>query len=305
MSPLKYEQMSDELEAFRPIFQEHGQWFHDLLEHLFYSDAINLDSELRKPASFAQWVVSANRSNAFLPEIVERLNALHNDLFSKASILYEKVNETQIKPEYKQFKELVTLYEEFVFHLRRLEKDLLAEESGFDSFTSLRSKSMLVRDVTREMERLSRQGKSFCLALARIDHFKDILKTAGKDEADGYIKLLAGLIRISIRSFDDAYYMGDGVFALCLKQADITGGFSALERLRKELEYQEITVHLLEGKKKPLSMSCCISEPVVGDEVERLMSFLSNDLAKSDMENADTVLKYRELSPLERYAQES
>ncbi len=305
MSPLEYEKNKNELDTFGPILQEHGQWFHDLLEHLFYPSEHDPDCELASPTAFAQWVISANRGDVISPEIVERLNTLHTDLFNKASSLCEYVKETQGKPEYKKFKELVTLFEEFIFHVRRVEKDILAEESGFDSFTGLRSKVMLVRDVSREMERLARQGKSFCLALARIDHFEGILKSAKSDEASGYIKLLASLIKISIRSFDDAYYMEKGVFALCLKQADITGGFSALERLRKELEHQKISVQLFDNDAKALSMSCCIAEPVVGDDLDELLENLSNDLAESDMESTDTVLKYRELSALERYAQES
>ncbi|MCK5384700.1 MAG: diguanylate cyclase [Alphaproteobacteria bacterium] len=305
MSPLKYDTENDALEAFQPILQEHSQWFHDLLNRLFYPEENDLSTELRKPTSFAQWVVSSNSSETIRPEIVERLNALHNDLFNKASALCDNAMKTQMKPEYKQYRELITLFEEFVFHVRRLEKDLLAEGSGFDSFIGLRSKNMLLLDVSREMERLSRHGKSFCLALARIDRFKDILKTVEKSEADGYIKLIASLVKISMRSFDDAYYMGDGVYALCLKQTDITGGFTALERLRKELEYQEISVRFSAEEGKPLSMSCCIAEPVIGDEVEELMKYLSNDLATSDMENTDTVLKYRELSALERYVQKN
>ena len=141
--------------------------------------------------------------------------------------------------------------------------------------------------------------------LIKLDLFTDISKAAVEDEADGHIKLLSGLIKISIRSFDDAYYLDHGVFALCLKQADITGGFSALERLRKELEHQQITVVLPGGQEKSLSMSCCIAEPVIGDKVDELMANLSKDLAESDMENTDTVLKYRELSALERYVQET
>ncbi len=304
MPPLKYENTNNFLEAFRPILQDHGQWFHDLLEHLFYPDEHSTDCELQAPTSFARWSVSVSQEKTVRPEIIERLNALHTDLFSKAAALCDVVNATGKKPGYKKFKELITLFEEFVFYVRRLEEDLLEEERGFDPITGLRSKSMLVGDVSREMERLARQGKSFCLALARIDHFAEISGIPGSEEGNKYTKLLAGLIKISIRSFDDAYYMEDGVFALCLKQADITGGFSALERLRKELEQQKISVRFSGKEERPLSMSCCIAEPVVGDVADELMYNLSRDLAESDMESTDTVLKFRELSALERYAQD-
>lgn len=303
MPPLEYEENSNENQIFHLIFQEHEQWFHDFLERLFYSSEIDSSAELRKPVSFTQWLIKANRDDDLISETVEHLSSLYNDLLNRASILIEVSKETGKNPDYKQFKDIIALFEEFIIHLLRLEEEVQAQENGIDSFTGLRNKNMLVSDVSREMGRLARQGKSFCLALARIDRFDEISQIVDKSESDGYVKLMASLVKLSIRSFDDGYYMGEGVYALCLKQADITGGFRALERLRKELENQNVSVCLPDGQNKPLSMSCCIAEPVVGDEVEDLMNYLKKDLASSDMENADTVLKYRELSALERYAQ--
>ena len=196
MSPLQYESTNKGWDELQPVLQEHIEWFYNLLEYAFYPESIDTMGALQKPTSFAQWIVSANRNDAIRPEIVERLNALHNDLFTNADMLCSSAKERQEKPEYKQFKELITLFEEFTFQVRRLEQDFLADGSGFDSFTGLRNKALLVTDVSREMERFVRQGKSFCLALACIDNFEGILSVTSKDESDGYVKLLASLIKL-------------------------------------------------------------------------------------------------------------
>lgn len=287
-----------------PILEDHTAWFHVLVQHFFYSENMDLMPELKKPTSFAQWVVYANREKDIQPEIVEKLSAVHADLFKTMDVLIYNMKETRVKPSQKDFQKFLTNYEEFLFYVRRLEKDLLLEGSGFDSQTGLRSKNMLYVDIKRELERLERQGKSFCIAFMKLDNFDLIRQDALHDERSGYIKLIAGLIKLSIRSFDDAYYMGGDEFVLSLKQTDVTGGVTALERLRRELEQQEVMLQLGgDGGEIPMSMSCCIAEPVGGDDVNDLLKNLRADLRNSKHEKTDTVLEYHELSPLQRYVQ--
>lgn len=299
---LRYKQ-DEEWDTLLPLLEEHAQWFHDLVEYLIYPEIDELLGGVNRPTSFAQWIVHANREETVQPEIVEKLAALHADLLKMSEVLVDRAKESKSKPENADFKKLVTIYEEFMGYIRRVEKDSLLEGSGYDTFSGLRSPKMLHDDVSRELERLARQGKNFCLSFARIDNFELAQENVEPSEAEGYVKLVAGLIKLSIRSFDDAYYMGAGEFALCLKQADLTGGIAALERLRRELERQDITLEVEKGIKRPLSMSCCIAEPVGSDDVNDLIDNLQADLENTEEEKTDTVLRYRELSPLQRFVQ--
>ncbi len=301
--PVEYKK-NEGWETFLPVLDEHCQWFHDVIEHLFYSHVEGVSKEIRKPTSFAQWVICANNDNNIQPEIIEKLAAVHAELLKISDQLLNTIKITGNKPSHKDYKSFVTIYEEFMVYIRRLEKDFISEGSGYDSFTGLRSPKMLKDDIKRELHRLARQGKNFCLAIGRIDNFDYIRKNAPKEEVDGYIKLVSSLIKLSIRSFDDAYYLGGDEFILCLKQADLSGGIAALERLRRELEQQKITLEPSIGNQKPLSMSCCIAEPVEGDDVDELLRNLKNDLENTDQERTDTVLRYRELSPLQRFVKE-
>ncbi len=287
-----------------PILEDHNAWYHVLVQCLFYPENIDLMHKLQKPTSFAQWLVYANKEKGIQPEIVEKLSAVHADMFKVVDGLIYNMKETREKPSCKDFKNFLKHYEEFLFYIRRLEKDLLQDGSGFDTQTGLRSKNMLYADISRELERLERQGKSFCIAFMKLDNYEHIPMESIHDEQKGYIKLISGLIKLSIRSFDDAYYMGEDEFVLSLKQTDVSGGVTALERLRQELEQQNIKFQIeARGKEVPLSLSCCIAEPVGGDDVSDLLANLRSDLKKSKTDRTDTVLEYHELSPLERYVQ--
>jgi diguanylate cyclase (GGDEF)-like protein len=149
------------------------------------------------------------------------------------------------------------------------------------------------------MERLSRHGQSFSLALVVIDDFDEILKALGRDEADQVIKRAAGFVRTSLRSFDGAYNMGHGEFVLSLKQASISGGQKALERLRDELEKSDVT-YRIDTQYKKITMSCCVAEPLPDDDLHLLLGNLRADLGMQEKE-AGTVLTYFEMSPLQQF----
>ena len=284
------------------ILEDHTDWFHELIQALFYPE--EHDSCLpRNPTSFSQWLVHANRQKDIQPEIIEKLAAVHADLFKSVDVMVGSAQENGDKPSHKNFQKSLTLYEEFLGHIRRLEKDLFLEEGGYNPFTGLRSKNMLSSDMERELHRLERQGKNFCIALVKIDNFA--LLSKNKQESDACIKLVADLIKLSVRSFDDAYYMGEDEFLLSLKQSSVSGGVSALERLRKELDHQDITSKEGFSADIPLSISCCVAEPVSGDNFENLMKNLRADLKSSNEKTVGTVLEHQELSPLQRYIQET
>lgn len=301
--PLNYD-MKDRSESLLPVLDEHAEWFNGVMRCSLYPGHYPAGERYRPPKSFAEWALHAERDEHIQPELLEKLSKLHQDLLDAASSLVESgEGNGKGKPDHAVFNAFVTIYEEFRNAIRRLEKDIIREDSGYDRFTGLRSKTLMVKDVEREMHRLARQGKKFSFALTRVDAFTDIQRCYKKSEQDACIRLVADLIKLSIRSFDDAYYLGDDEFVLCLKQTDISGGIAALERLRKELERQNIKLDI-DGREVPLSLSCCIAEPVEGDDVHELLKNLRADLRDTD-KKADTVLQFFEMSPLQRYVQET
>lgn len=284
-----------------PVIGDHSEWFDALAQNLFYPEMHGKLLGVEKPASFAEWVKGTRQDGIVQEELLEKLAAMHKDMMRAADKLLVESKEVKVKPEFEAFQTFLNIYEEFSQRLRRLERDFLLDGTGYDPFTGLRSPKVLHQDVDRELHRLSRRGKHFCIAYARIDGADGMDEHYSEPERQAYVKMVADLIKLSVRSFDDAYYMGNYEYVLCLKQADMAGGVSALERLRKELERQNIIVETGNGQ-MPLSMSCCIAQPVQGDDIRELLKNLKNDLHSSNRQ-PDSVLEYYELSPLQRYVQ--
>lgn len=298
-----YDDSEKKWAALLPVLDEYSDWFGTIVRQGFYPLEAGESYSLQAPGSFNKWLDSAKLDDAMQSEMLDKLFSLHADLLKAAEMVVTSGKVEQVKPSYAVFSVFLTLYEEFKHHIRRLEKDFMQENTGYDAFTGLRNKNLMYADIGREMHRLARQGKKFSIALARVDDFEQIKKNYQPEVQRRFIKLVADLIKLSVRSFDDAYYIGEDEFVLSLKQADLSGGISALERLRKELERQNVVLRL-GNEERPLSLSCCIAEPVTGDDVAELIQNLKADL-KVTGRASDAVLQFFELSPLQRYVQET
>lgn len=297
--PLDYD-LDTKLKALLPVREEHTEWYSAIIRKVFYPETLPEGHSVKRPESFLYWLKEAGDSGLIGKTTIVRLKKLHDDLHACGDQFLTAAASGK-KPPALSFDKLTMTFEEFLNQLGRLEIDCLMENSGLDPLTTLRSKSVLIKDLERELERLARQGKPFTIAMVRIDDYDKIMASQGEGRARGHVKLVSELIKSSVRSFDDAYASGDDEFVLSLKQSDIPGGVKALERLRALLEERRVIVEI-DGKAAPLSLSCCIAEPLPGDKVEDLLDGLRRDLRESTKE-AGQVLQYYEMSPLQRYVQ--
>lgn len=289
------------LRAISPLIDEYAEWYGDVLRCFFYAEhnLPPLDNNVDK--LFSEWRSNIQNLEFVEQEALQRLCDLQAELSQTALSLCEAAVQGRGKPDIADFDKFTNLFYSLIANLRRLEKDSVLEDSGIDVLTGLRSKNALHADIDKELERLARRGKPFCLSLARIDNYEDIVSEHGREHARRITKVVAGYIKKSIRSFDDAYRLGSGEFLLCLKQADVTGGIAALERLRSMLEASG-TTYRLGGRDVLLTMSCCIAEPVHDDNVDDLIGHLRDDLGEVEKASG-AVLEYHEMSDLQRYIQ--
>ena len=251
------------------------------------------------PESFKNWVDEVEEGDKVEKITLDRLVRLHAELQNLSIELVRTAETTDRRPEIKQFDSFVNIYDDFVFQLRRLERDSLQAESGLDALTGLRSHSVLMKDLEREMERRSRRGKPFSLVLARIDSYAHIQTIQSEQKTDNCLLGVSKQIKKCIRSFDDAYKLEDGEFIMCLKHADTSGGAATIARLRRFLEEEPVKVEE-NGNLYDLTMSYCVSEPLPGDNVAQLLNNMRDDLNRYVTEK-DTALEYFEQSPLQRF----
>jgi GGDEF domain-containing protein len=294
---LTYDQET-RLKDLAPVLDEHAEWFGRIMRKIAYPDQEQGAERMVIPVSFKKWIASAQNDAIMAGDKIEALSNLYADLQNSASQIVT-ASTVQSRPDIKDFDHFVMVYEEFVSHLRRLERDLMLSDSGFDVTTGLRTPQVMMHDLRRELERRARQGRPFCLALARIDHHDSIRQALEPEDYNALMRDAAGIIKECIRSFDDAYHLGEGEFMMCLKQTELSGGTAGLNRLNKLLE-QKAPYFNIRGQEYRLGMSSCVAEPLPEDDIDTLLINMRADLNKYGSDPA-TIVEYVDISPVQRF----
>ena len=284
------------------IIDECASWFAQIVRAVFYPLQMS-KKPVAKLEYYVGWIDEIEQRNLLNESTLDNLKILHNDLMVHTKVLLDESVKFQATPPYNDFERLIKLHEEFVQALKRLEKDsVIAQSGGVDSVTGMRDAHMFFDDARREMDRLVRQGISFCVVVARIDQFDDIEKYLGPVDIQDCLKVGARVIKKSLRSFDNAYKLEDGRFILSLKQTDIAGGIKSIHRIKRELEQNKFT-YKIDGKDIDLTISGCIAEPVAEENLGNLLVNMQKDLDENAYKRS-LALEYQELSPLQRFVKE-
>lgn len=298
---LDYE-IDSKLKALSPVIDEHAEWFGRATKRIFFPKAFKDSERLGVPDSFQHWMREAEKYDFIEKVTLQDLKKIFEELHIVATGLTDKVVYTNDLVTLKEFDDFTSLYENFIFKLRRLEQDCAMIDSGLDIDTGLRSQHAMEIDIKRELERRARRGNPFTLALARIDNHEEF-SSLDKPQQRRLLGVLGKLIKKCIRSFDDGYRSGEHEFIMSLKHSEAVGGTAAVNRLRSFLASEKLMLDT-NGKQVPLTMSYCVGEPVPGDTLEELLANMRRDLDKWD-EGGDQAVEYHEQSPLARFIGEA
>jgi len=296
----KYD-LQHELESLNTVLAEYHGWFFDVLQRVFYFDARKSDKEPLIPSLFVESLNDLNAEGLedFSASSLRKVSALHHDLQDMASHMLQAVRAGQKPVSAAEFEKFSALFKTFMSSLQKTCQNHILEEWGLDVLTGLKNKHAILIEIAQEMERLARQGRSFSIALARIDNLPQIDLLLGWEEGNRFIKMVAKFIDSSLRIYDAAYRLDRQHFILVLKQSDLTGGQRALERLRDQMDAAG-QVYTLNGVEMPLTMSCCVAMPLADDDIAHLIEDLQKDLGMHVREQG-AVLTYYEMSPLQRF----
>ncbi len=275
------------LDVIMPVLDEYVVWYGKIVKTYFEGRP-----EMENPPMvFDRWLADAG-----LPDnTADKVRRIHQGMVDAAKSFITKYASRE-NPPLSEYNELSRHYEEFIQVMRRLELDLATENSGFDERTGLRSAKLMAEDVSRELERRARRGNPFSLALLKINNYKEEWHN-NEDALRAMILKIAEQIKECLRSFDDAYYLGDEYFLLSLKHADLLGSQSALMRLNSLISAAHIPAP--DDPIEEISASTVLSEPMPGDSLDDLLKNMKRDLAGIDEKG--TVLQYNDLSPIQRY----
>lgn len=279
---LDYQKNTAQFAELHRITDVYIGWFASVCHAVAYPESADGINEI--PKAFVEWI-NGGAVDDFDSVVLDEIKGSYNAMEQHAFPVLEYLKSGEGRPESDVFEQFKVHFDGFLNRLRRSEKDSAIDGSGIDELTGLRSRSVLDQDMKRELDRLSRQGNPFSLLMTKVDNFDESNQES--------VQLAVSVIKQCMRAFDDAYYLKDGQFLIMLKHADLIGAQAAVKRLQNAmLEKQE--------QSQNITMSYCMSEPIVEDDVQETLNNMQQDLV-SHAGESDSVLQLKEISPLERY----
>ncbi|MEW5855417.1 MAG: diguanylate cyclase [Myxococcota bacterium] len=112
----------------------------------------------------------------------------------------------------------------------------LTELAHHDALTQLWNRRRFMEALDSELVRSRRTGRSLCLLMVDVDHFKSINDTYGHPAGDGVLAHLARLLGIHRRAYDSVGRLGGEEFAALLPETRLPDAVTVAERLRVLVE---------------------------------------------------------------------
>jgi two-component system, cell cycle response regulator len=117
-------------------------------------------------------------------------------------------------------------------------KEELLFRATHDGLTGISNRGVAMDALNREHSRQEREGGSFGIILADLDHFKYINDKYGHMCGDAVLKEAAGRILSCARSYDAVGRFGGEEFLIVVPSSGAVGPLGLAERMRKALESQ-------------------------------------------------------------------
>jgi diguanylate cyclase (GGDEF)-like protein len=112
-------------------------------------------------------------------------------------------------------------------------QEVLRHQATHDHLTGLWNRRMILDVLDRELNRASHQGEPIAVALADIDHFKQINDAHGHGAGDEVLKAAAERMRSAIRRYDAIGRYGGEEFLLVLPNCPAPDALDVVERARR------------------------------------------------------------------------
>ena len=166
-------------------------------------DGLDLCRRIRQDKSDDPPFIVLLTSRDDTKDIVDGLEAGANDYIAKP------FENTELRARLRVGERILDLQEQ----LNRT-KEALAIQANTDSLTGLRNRGAIMELLEQEMARAQRGGRSLCVGLSDIDHFKRINDTHGHPAGDAALREAARRLTAALRPFDQVGRYGGEEFLI-------------------------------------------------------------------------------------------
>ena len=138
-----------------------------------------------------------------------------------------------------------------------------------DGLTGLYNRRYIMDQIERELIRAQRSKVPLSLIMVDLDGLKAINDRFGHHEGDGFLKEVAGIVKVNTRASDVAARWGGDEFMLLAPGTDSRSASKIAERIRAQVERHKIQ---LEGDEVGITISAgIVSYPTHASAVEELL----------------------------------
>jgi|GEM_PF-6827388 len=257
---------------FATLQSDYAAWLSQILLSSIYDSIDSRKSVLSPPK------LEFNAGGIDVPQrVIDSQGIIHE--------MGHKILGSKDKTSREEMETFLVTFENFQASLQQLENGVLFSDFAIDELTGLGTHDKMITELTKELERRARRGQPFCIVLSRIDGLED-------KKSPQSILLASQAVKKTLRSFDDAYAIGDGEFLSSLKHSDNNGGLKFIGRLNSNLS-NNVDVKF--------SMSSVVAEPYPGDNLETFVEAVKKDLSILSSSSKNVSGEYKEVSPLTQY----
>ncbi|MBF0179089.1 MAG: diguanylate cyclase [Magnetococcales bacterium] len=222
----------------------HDDWFGNFTRGIICG--LPLDDEFVGEASyrccrFGQWIYSGMDSTVKQTTIMQDIELIHRNMHLAFRQFYQKWREDpqQAKGLYDEALVKRTAFKLSVNTLQFMIYDHLLQT---DPLTKTFNRTKLLSTLERERKRIEETGESCAVAMADIDHFKQVNDCHGHAVGDMVLVQTAALIRNMLRPMDLVFRYGGEEFLLYLPGVDQKSALTALNRIREKVASNAILI---------------------------------------------------------------
>lgn len=274
-------------------------WRNEVIRQCFFPGSQPRPAEATAPSAMLIWCRREADRGTVDRAVVERLAHAHEAMCKAARLILDHTA-GGAAPTLALYDGVENECENFITHVRRLQQDLADSSTAVDPVTGLRTVAGMRNDIKREQDRFDRKGTAFSIANIEIDGLEPLQQKHDRRGMDLIYASVAQVIARTVRSFDDAYYLGKGEYILVLKHVDFMDACSVMDRLRGEIENNPIFMQ--SGEKLKVTASFGIAEAIQREKPDVCVGYAKTALAESKSAGGNRISEYREMSALAQFA---
>ncbi|TQV70967.1 GGDEF domain-containing protein [Aliikangiella marina] len=159
----------------------------------------------------------------------------------------------------------MTVFVLFAIYVARKETHM-TQIASRDALTNIYNLRYFIERMQQETDRARRYETPVSLIYFDLDHFKKVNDTYGHPVGDKVLIEVAKTVKDLVRSYDIFARVGGEEFAILQPTCGIEDSKKSAEMIRDAIE--NLTIQINDGKTVQVTLSCGVTEWVVGEDVD-------------------------------------